>query len=149
MDLNVETLLNPPFAQHPPVKIAVNAKALGAVIAVLSAISVLGLLALGTYLARYGGGGIVFLAVVGVVIDLVAVVVALVGGWRMYHENPEGKKFVIYSLAIGFVAQIVQGIGYYSIINTVLSLIVLLIVLAVIYYIVVLSRFPSQATQPS
>lgn len=149
MELNLETLLNPPFAQDPPVKINVNAKTLGAVIAVLAVLGVVGvvvtllsLLALGSMMTAVGYGGIVFLSIIGLIVDLVAELMALVGGWRMYHENPDGKRLVIYSLAIGILGQIVAGVGHYSISGPIFSL----ILLAVVYYVVILSRFPTQPT---
>jgi hypothetical protein len=63
----------------------------------------------------------------------------------MYNGNVEGKRLVIYSLAISFVAQIVTGIGFAQLGNVILSL----VVIAVIYYLVVISRFSESSPPPA
>ncbi len=145
------SLLNPPFAQDPPVKLNVNAKTLGLVIAVLAAlglllevVGLLGVLSLGFAYAAAGFAGIAFLAIVGLLVDLAAVVLSLVGGWRMWNGLASGKPLVIYGLAIGFVGEIVVGVGYGSLGNAVVGLLVLFAV----YYLVVISRFPTAGAAP-
>ncbi len=152
MDSKTNILLNPPFAQDPPVKLDINAKMLGIVIAILSALGILGaltalvaLLGVGSILAAAGFGGILALAYVGVLVGGAAEVMSLVGGWRMYQGNADGKRLVIYALALGFVAQIVTGLGYVSLGNIIVPI---LIILAV-YYLVVISRFPGDAKAPT
>ncbi|TMG33796.1 MAG: hypothetical protein E6H92_14200 [Chloroflexi bacterium] len=148
MDEMTNRLLNPPFAQDPPVKLDIDAKILGIIIAILSAIGVIaglfGLLALlgfSALLAAAGASGIVFLAWIGVLAGLVADVMSLLGGWQMYQGIADGKRLVIYGLAIGFVAQIVSALGYASIGSLILPILVILVV----YYLVVISRFPGPA----
>ncbi len=148
MESQTNILLNPPFAQDPPVKLDVNAKILGIIIAGLSALGILGaltalaaLLGVGAILAAAGVGGILALAYVGVLVGGAADVMSLVGGWRMYQGNVEGKRLVIYALALGFLGQIVTGVGYVSLGNVILPLLIILVV----YYLVVISRFPGEA----
>ncbi|HVA20594.1 MAG TPA: hypothetical protein VNN74_00640 [Candidatus Micrarchaeia archaeon] len=154
MDPIRSRLVNPGFAHNPPVKLNIDAKTLGLVIAVLSGIGVLleavgllGVLSLGAAYAAAGFAGIAFVAVLGLAVDLAAALLGLVGGWRMAQANPTGKPLVIYGLALGFLGEIVVGIGYYAAGGAILGL----IVLAVLYYLVVISRFPGEGlpSQPA
>jgi len=71
-------------------------------------------------------------------LNLVADVMAAIGGWQMYQGNESGKRLAIYGLAIAFVAEIIQMIGFSS-----SSAIVPLILLALVYYAIVVSRYPA------
>jgi hypothetical protein len=140
----LDTLVNPPFASDPPVKLNVDAKVVGIVVAILAAIGgllslfgLLGLLGVGAALTAFGG--IFAFALIGIAANLVADVMMALGGWQMYQGNESGKRLVIYGLAIAFLAQIVLLLGYAA-----SSSILQLIVLAIIYYVVVVSRFPGQ-----
>ena len=53
---------------------------------------------------------------------------AAIGGWQMYQGSESGKRLAIYGLALAFVAQIVQMIGFAS-----AGGIVGLILLAIVY----------------
>ena len=146
MDEQVNMLLNPKFAQNPPFNL--DAKILGIVIAVLSALGLLGsllallaLLAGSTALAAAGFVGIAFIAIIGVLVGGVAELLSLLGGWQMYQGNVAGKRLVIYGLAIAFAGDVVTAFGYLRIGNVILPLIVTL----VLYYLVVISRFPGEA----
>ena len=146
----LDTLVNPPFANDPPVKINFDAKVVGLVVAILAAIgalfSLLALLGLlgASAVAGSGFAGIFFIALIGVLVNLVADVMTAIGGWQMYQGNESGKRLAIYGLALAFVAQIVQMIGFGS-----ASGILGLILLAIIYYAIVVSRYPSQAPSAS
>ena len=149
MKLDRDTLLSPSFAEDPPVKLNVNARTLGLVIAILAGlgllfelIGLLGLLSLGAAVAGTVFGGIVFLAVVGIVVDLAAAGLSLIGGWQMHQGRRDGKNLVIYGLVVGFIGEIVVGLGYASIANAFVGL----IILAIVYYLVVISRFPDEHT---
>ncbi len=142
----LDTLVNPPFANDPPVKLNVDAKVVGLVVAILAAIGgllslfgLLGILGVGAALTAFGG--IFALALIGIAANLVADVMMAMGGWQMYQGAESGKRLVIYGLAIAFLAQIVLALGY-----TAGSAILQLIVLGIIYYVVVVSRFPGQAS---
>src|ERR1700682_3816454 len=104
----LDTLVNPPFANDPPVKLNLDAK------------------------------------VVGLVVAILAGVIALVGGWQMYKGNESGKRLAIYGLAIAFAAEVIWMIGFAS-----GSGILQLILLALLYYAVVVSRFPGEAPSTS
>lgn len=145
----LDTLVNPPFANDPPVKVNLDAKVVGIVVAILAGLgalfSLLGLLGLlGAAAALSTFGGIYLVALIGVVVNLVADVMATIGGWQMYQGNESGKRLAIYGLAIAFVAEIIQMIGFAS-----ASAIVPLILLALMYYAVVVSRYPSPAPSAS
>ena len=145
----LDTLVSPPFASDPPVKVNLDAKVVGLVVAILAGLgalfSLLGLLGLlGAAAALSTFGGIYLLALLGVLVNLVADVMATIGGWRMYQGNENGKRLAIYGLAIAFIAEIIQMIGFAS-----ASAIVPLILLALLYYAVVVSRYPSQAPSAS
>jgi hypothetical protein len=141
----LDMLVNPPFAKNPPVKLNLDAKMVGLVVAILGGLGalfaflgLLGLLGLGATLSAFAG--IFFLALIGVILNLVADVMAAIGGWQMYQGNESGKRLAIYGLAIAFVAEIIQMIGFSS-----SSAIVPLILLALVYYAVVVSRYPAKA----
>jgi hypothetical protein len=140
----LDTLVNPPFANDPPVKLNLDAKVVGLVVGILGALGALlsffGLIGLLGVTAAAAFAGIFFLALIGLLLNLVADVMCAIGGWRMYQGDASGKRLVIYGLAIAFVAEIILAIGL-----SVGSAIVQLVVLAVIYYIVVVSRYPDKA----
>ena len=145
----LDTLVNPPFANDPPVKLNLDAKVVGLVVAILAGIgalfALLGLLALlGASAAATAFAGIFFIAFIGVIVSGVADVIALLGGWQMYKGNEAGKRLAIYGLAIAFGAEVIWMIGFAS-----GSGILQLILLALLYYAVVVSRFPGQAPSTS
>ncbi|HVS04866.1 MAG TPA: hypothetical protein VHK65_01700 [Candidatus Dormibacteraeota bacterium] len=140
----LDTLVNPPFAKNPPVKLNLDAKVVGLVVAILGGLgalfvflALLGLLGFGAALSAFVG--VFFLALIGVILNLVADVMAAIGGWQMYQGNESGKRLAIYGLAIAFVAEIIQMIGFSS-----TSAIVPLILLALVYYAIVVSRYPAK-----
>jgi len=151
MAFDLKTLVNPPFAQDPPVKLNIDAKILGAVVALLSVLGILlglgalpALLGVGALLAPYGFAGFVPLIFIGVIVGLVANVMSAIGGWQMYQGNVEGKRLVIYGLAVWFLGEIVSGIGFVSLGTVILPILVIVIV----YYLVVISRFPGEQPLP-
>ena len=142
----LDTLVNPPFANDPPVKVNFDAKVVGLVVAILAGIgglfaflALLGLLGLGAAFA-----GIFFLAIIGVLVSLVGDVMAVIGGWQMYQGNASGKRLAIYGLALTFLAEIILMIGFSA-----SSAILQLLLLAILYYAVVVSRYPGQAPSAS
>jgi hypothetical protein len=142
----LDTLVNPPFANDPPVKVNFDAKVVGLVVAILAGIgglfallALLGLLGLGATFA-----GIFWLAIIGILVSLVGDVMAVMGGWQMYQGNASGKRLAIYGLALTFLAEIILMIGFSA-----GSAILQLILLAVLYYAVVVSRYPGQAPSAS
>src|SRR2546430_8125066 len=109
----LDTLVNPPLATDPPVKVNLDPKVVGLVVASRAALgALLSLLAL---LALLGAGAVAgstfagsfFLALIGVLVTLGADVMAAVGGWQMDQGNESGKRLGIYGLALAFVAPIV------------------------------------------
>ena len=104
----LNSLVDPPFAKDPPVKVNVNAKTLGLVLLILGAIGILvdalaliGILGFcGTY-SIYGGCNLPILWLLGDLIGLAAVIVGTIGAYRMYQLDPEGKQLVVYGLILG------------------------------------------------
>lgn len=140
----LDTLVNPPFANNPPVKLNLDAKVVGLVVAILGGLGalfvLLALLSLLGFGAALSAAGIFFIALIGVILNLVADVMAAIGGWQMYQGNESGKRLAIYGLAIAFVAEIIQMIGFSS-----SSAIVPLILLALVYYAIVVSHYPAKS----
>ena len=147
-DFSMETLYHPPFENDPPLKLNISAKTLGLVLAILYAIfalfSLIGIplaLAGSAILAASGYHGIAFLIVIGAVVAAIADVLVAWGGYKMYQLDADGKRLVIMGLALSVVASIIGAIGTASpggVIGT-------LIINAIIYYLVIISRFPSEA----
>ena len=137
----LDSLVDPAFAKDPPVKLNLDAKVVGIVLAILPGLgALLGLISLlGLLTLSAAFGGIFVVALLGVVINVVGDILCVVGGWRMYQGNPEGKRLAVYGIAIAFVAEIIYAIGFAN-----GSAIIPLIVLALLYYAVVVSRFPSE-----
>jgi hypothetical protein len=127
------TLLDPPFAKNPAFR--ADAKIVGIVCAVLAGLAVLfGLLALPFTLGLLGAAPILALSLL---LSLVGNALVAYGGWQMYQGKAEGKRWVIYGLALSFITALVamlMGSG---------SQLLGLIIIAIVYYIVVTSHYPS------
>jgi hypothetical protein len=153
-------LTDPPFAADPPIKLNVPAKTLGLVIGILAIIGIIiDLIALPVVFAlnnvasdantvcRELGGqncgttGIFGLALIGVLIGLVGSVLYAFGGFRMYQLNRSGKDLVIYGLVVNLIGGIFAIVGYGGIGSFIFSL----IIAVVVYYLVVISRWPGDA----
>ena len=159
----MNSIVDPPFAKDPPVKVNINAKTLGLVLLILGAIGILvdvlaliGILGFcGTY-SIYGGCGFPILWLLGDLVGLAAVILGTMGAYRMYQGNPQGKEWVIYGLILGLVGAVITLIGnlaaYSGLIGigagggVIFGLIIDLIIYFVIYYLVVVSRFPGEGT---
>lgn len=147
-DLSMETLYHPPFENDPPVKLNISAKTLGLVLAILYAIFALfslfgilgavGIAALGTAL---GVRQILVLVVIGAVIAAVGDILVAWGGYKMYQLDIDGKRLVIMGLALSVAASVVGAIGAESPGGIIASI----IINGIIYYLVIISRFPSDA----
>jgi Co/Zn/Cd efflux system component len=136
----------------PPVKLNINAKIVGLIALILAALGLLGylvvipaVLAIGSAQTVFGvpyatNQGILGVALAGLAVGCVASLLELVGGYRMYQENPEGKKLLIYGIVLGAVASVVYGIGYGGLGGVVVGLVVDFVV----YYVVLISRFSNE-----
>ena len=129
----MDTLLDPPFAKNPAFR--ADAKMVGLVCAILAGLGVLfGLLALPITLALLGVAPILALSLIA---NLVGDALAAYGGWQMYRGSAEGKRWVVYGLIVAVVAAVVAmllGSG---------SQFLSIVIIAIVYYVVVTSRFPS------
>jgi hypothetical protein len=149
-------LTDPPFAADPPIKLNVPAKTLGLVAGILGVIGILfGLLALpavfalnsvcsefnGLGIATTCNTGIFGLAIIGVIIGFVGAILYAFGGFRMYQLNRSGKDLVIYGLLVSLVGGILEIVGYGGVGSFVFDL----VIAVVLYYLVVISRWPGDA----
>ena len=149
MDSRLDALLNPAFAQDPPVKLDIPAKTLGLVYAILGAIAalfglsgLLGALQLGGYFALAGVGGVLFLVIIGGLISLVGTAMAAWGGYRMYQADRGGKRIVIYGLVLNALGGLVSALGSFG--GGLAGWIVSLVFIFVLYYLVIISRFEDE-----
>jgi len=142
----LETLLAPPFAADPPIKLNVPAKTLGLVLAILGAVSVLfgvlGVFALlGLSALATAFGGIFLLAAIGVIIGVIGAIVETWGAYQMYQWNRDGKRLAIYGLLINVAGSLVATIGGSGGLG---GWIVGVLISFVVYYLIVISRFPDE-----
>ena len=139
----LDSLVEPQFAKDPPVKVNLDAKVVGIVLAILAGLgALLGLLGLiGLFALAAAFAGVFALALIGLIVAVVADIVAAIGGWRMYKGNAEGKRLAVYGLALAVVAELITIIGY----GLSAGAIIQIIVLALFYYAVVVSRFSPEA----
>jgi len=149
-------LTDPPFAADPPIRLNVPAKTLGLVIGILAIIGIiLDLIALPVVFAlnnsvsticslsgvNCGTTGIFGLAIISVLIGLVGSILYAFGGFRMYQLDRSGKNLVIYGLVVNLLGGILAIVGYGGVGGFIFSL----IIAVVVYYLVVISRWPGDA----
>lgn len=136
----MDMLLNPPFAKDPPVKLDIPAKTLGLVYAILGGIGtlfgLLGLTALIALSAVVGGG----MLVIGTLVGLIGTALAAWGGYRMYQEDRDGKRLVIYGLVLNAGGSLIAALSNYGLGSWILNALVTFI----LYYLVVISRFEGE-----
>jgi hypothetical protein len=171
-DLWNNALVDPPFASNPPLKVNVPAKTYGLVVGILAAIgAILSLFvmigaftvssALSSFDAAanaacnadkaagfnvnctiYSAGGSA-IAGIGALIVLAAMCVGAWGGFQMYQGIHRGRALMVYGLvgaAFGWlIYAILWGFGV-----GITYFIVDLIIYAVIYYFLVISKFPDE-----
>ena len=151
------TLTDPPFAANPPVKVNIDAKILGLVLAILAILAaILNLFVGGLFSIFAFAGGFAFVWFLGVLVALVGDVFIAIGGFRMYNGDRTGKVMVIYGLTLGVLGALVHLIGViiaYSGIyafgftpaGDIVGFIFWAIVYFILYYMVVISRFPGDS----
>ncbi|TME45429.1 MAG: hypothetical protein E6I33_02120 [Chloroflexi bacterium] len=156
------SITDPPFASDPPVKLNVDAKVLGLVLGiiavVLAVIDLIGMLGAFTLCGGFVRGcGFPILWVLGSIVVLVADVMVAVGGFRMYQGDRSGKNLVIYGIVVAVIAQVVNligtiiaysglaGLGLGIGAGAIIGFIFWLVIRFIVYYLVVISRFPGEA----
>jgi len=167
-DLWNNALVDPPFASNPPLKVNVPAKTYGLVVGILAAIgAILSLFVMigaftvssalssfesaanaecnavhGVDCSLYSTTGSA-IAGIGALIVLAAMCVGAWGGFQMYQGIRRGKALMVYGLvgaAFGWlIYAILWGFGV-----GITYFIVDLIIYAVIYYFLVISKFPDE-----
>lgn len=155
-DLSNNPLVSPPFAGSPPVKLNVNASILGLVLAILAGVGfLLSLFAGGLVAIISFAGGLSPIWLLGALVALVAEALGTAGGLLMFRGNRQGKELVIYGLSLAALGAVVTLVGEviaysgsiyaFSAAGAVVGFLIDLIVYGIIYYLVVISRFPGQA----
>ena len=144
--IDLKILLAPPFAADPPVKLNISAKTLGLVLAILGGISAFfGLLAvfalLGVSALAAAYGGIFILALIGLIVTEIGTIIGAWGGFQMYQGKQAGKLLAIYGILINVVGSLLATIGGSG---GLAGLIVGALISFVIYYLIVISRFPGE-----
>lgn len=134
----MDMLLNPSFANNPPVKLDIPAKTLGLVCAILAGIStffgVIALLGVSA-LTAVAGTGALFL--VGTVINVIGSALVAWGGYKMYQGDRDGKRLVIYGLVASAIGSLIAALGNLGLAGWIVNAVILFVV----YYLVVISRF--------
>lgn len=148
-------LIHPTFfdRDNPPLKVNVSAKTMGLIAAILGVLFLLFALALlpvifaiGTMTTVLGVAigephpGILPIALLGMVIAILTDILWIVGGWKLYKEDAEGRDMLIVALAVNVIASLVLDIG----LAQPTSVIWTLIWNAIIYYFVAISRLPQE-----
>ncbi len=139
----LDSLVEPEFAKDPPVKVNLDAKVVGIVLAILAGLgALLGLVGLiGLFALAAAFAGIFLFALLGLIVGIVADIVSAIGGWRMYKGNPEGKRLAVYGIGLALLAELIVIIGYGLGAGAIIQIILLL----AFYYAVVVSRFSPEA----
>lgn len=136
----MDSLMDPPWAKDPPVKLDIPAKTLGLVLAILGGIGtvfgVLGLLGVSAFAAAVGGG----LLVIGTLIGLIGTAMGAWGGYQMYQGDRRGKRLAVYGLIVSALGSLIAALASADlggwIVNALLSF--------AIYYLVIISRFEDE-----
>lgn len=146
-----KTLLEPPFAADPPVKLNISAKILGLVLAILGGISaffgllaVFALFGLSALAAAYGG--IFIFALVGLIVTEVGTIIGAWGGFQMYQGNRAGKLLAIYGILLNVAGSLLATIGGSG---GLVGWVIGALVSFAIYYLVVISKFPDETVPAS
>ena len=95
---------------------------------------------------------------IGTIVGLVGYIMSAIAGFQMYGGNRAGKNLMIYGLLVLFIGSVVTAIGHiiaysgligygagYAAGGAIFELIFGLIVYGILYYLVVISRFPGEA----
>jgi hypothetical protein len=144
----LNALTDPPFAADPPIKLNINGRVLGFVVGVgallLGSMSVVSLFGVFGFCRNLSlDCSFPILGLVGFVSVLSGYALCVVGGFSMYGLSNEGKARAIYGLLLIAFGDLVGLIGYsgYGLGWFIIHLLFALVV----YYLIVISRFPGQA----
>jgi uncharacterized membrane protein len=139
----LDFLAEPKFIdrRHPP--LSVSAKVMGWIALALSALLLLALLGVGI-------GSVIQIrshpthfaaALVGFVLVAITQVLALAGSWQMTQGNHNGRRLVAQALILSVIASLIYNIG----LSNLGQFVVQVVLRAVVYFFVVISRFPDEA----
>lgn len=156
----MNSLTDPAWGESPPLKVNVDSRVLGLVIGILSLVaglawllvSITGLWIVGSvnpYCSSFvqegsscgSTSGIFALGLIGFLLVVAGYLLSAVGGFRMFAMVHEAKSQAIYGLLLGVIGGLIATIGY----GGFLSVLIFDVVLAVVvYYLIVVSRFPDE-----
>ncbi len=140
--LLLDRLADPPPARAARERVAVSGPALGLVLAVLTGLGLL-LIVIGLAVLAGAGRRSTMLSIgsgpaaAALVLQALADLLVLVGGWRMAQRDRRGREPVVLGLLIALVGAAIGGGG---------GLAVEVVVLVALYVLVVVSRFPEPAS---
>ena len=140
----LDFLVEPTFIdrRHPP--IPVSAKVMGWIALALSAFFLIALLLVGV-------GSVIQIrshpthfaaALVGLVLVAITQVMALVGAWQMTRGNHNGRRLLLQAVILSVIASLIYNIG----LSNLGQFVIQVVIRAVLYFFVVISRFPDEAT---
>lgn len=139
----LDVLAEPKFIDRRRPPIRVSAKLIGWVALALSALLLLALLLVGV-------GSVIQIrshpthfaaALFGLVLVAITQVMALAGAWQMTQGNHNGRRLLAQALILSVIASLIYNIG----LSNLGQFIVQVVLRAVLYFFVVISRFPDEA----
>lgn len=142
----LDFLVEPGFIDRsaPPLGLRISAKVMGWIALVLTVVLLLALLGVGigsmTQIGKPGHAGIFAVALIGFVLLAGSHVVMLVGAWQMIQGAHGGRRVLLQWLILSVVFSLIYNIG----LANVAQFLVQLLVRAVLYFFVVISRFPDE-----
>jgi len=139
----LDFLAEPTFIDRRRPPIRVSAKVMGWIAVVLSALFLLALLlvGLGSVIQIRSHPTHFAAALVGFVLVVITQVMALVGAWQMTQGNHNGRRLVAQALILSVIASLIYNIG----LSNLGQFVVQVVIRAVLYFFVVISRFPDEA----
>lgn len=144
----LDFLVEPTFInrRNAPRNLRISAKFMGWIVIVLFVLLLIALSADLPSLLRIGSTGhpgILVLALIGWVLLELAHLLGLFGAWQMTRDDHSGRRLVIQVLALRVVFSLMYNIGRVNLASFVIQVVATL----VLYYFVLISRFPDEAPQ--
>jgi hypothetical protein len=89
-------------------------------------------------------------------VELVGEIFVAIGGFQMFNLNRDGKRLLIYGLALAVVGRLIHLIGVliaysgvyafgYTPAGDIVGFIIWVVIYFILYYLVVISRFPGES----
>ena len=139
----LDFLVEPTFIDRRRPPIRVSAKVMGWIALALSALFLIALVLVGV-------GSVIQVrshpthfaaAIVGFVLVAITQVMALVGAWQMTRGEHNGRRLLLQALILSVVGSLIYNIG----LSNLGQFVVQVVIRVVLYFFVVISRFPDEA----